>query len=622
MTFARGRGLRGALLAAAAGILSFATPAAAQTGGSGADLRRQLQALADNPDSVTALIDAGSAALDLGDATAALGFYSRAVELAPRDPRAKAGLASAHVHNGNTLEALRLFQEAISLGHLEAALAGDRGLAYDLIGQPARAQQDYVMALRHREDPEIRRRLALSLAITGQREPALRVIEGLVRSGDRASLRTRAFVLALSGDAVGARDAARLAMPNGSADAMVPFLQRMANLSPVQMASAAHLGRFPTTGGGARATVSADPGALAFAGGSASPLQGRLPIAVASTADRRRPGASQAPARTVDTRRTVTATAATPTSRPAAAPPAAAVVTPRLAINLPHPHEPLTRTAAATTPALTAQVQAPVELAGISAPAAAAPAVVQPATPEPNAWERLGTSQTVAQAAAQPSPVQTVPTPAAPVQAAAVQVAASERPASPTAASRIDFADVAAAISALPVEAERPAAPAIPRQVPAQQPIVSQPRSAAPQRNSATRTTRAETPAPAARGTTTPAARTPAANGRTATASNRAATRAQTPAQRHPERIWVQIATAARSALPAEYARLRRKAPELLRARPAFTAPSGASGRLLIGPFATQAEARAFINRLDREDISAFAWSSTAGQEVAQVPAG
>ena len=616
MTFARGRGLRGALLAAVAGTLSLsATSAAAQTGAAGADLRRQLTALADNPDSVAALVDAGRAALDLGDGNAALGFFTRAVELAPRDARATAGLAAAHVHNGNALEAIRLFQQAQSLGHLEAALAGDRGLAYDLLGQPARAQQDYVMALRHREDPEVRRRLALSLAITGQREPALRAIEGLVRSGDRASLRTRAFVLALSGDTTGARDAARAAMPNGSADAMVPFLQRMAHLSPVQMASAAHLGRFPAAGGGgARASVSADPGALAFAGGSASPLQGRLPVAVPSNANasRRRPGASESPIRVADTRRT-----ANPTPANAGGP---AVTTPRLTVNLPHPHEPLTRTAGATVPApaptLSAQVQASVELAGLSNSSEPAPAIVQPAAADPGAWERLGTAQTVAQAMAQPAPVQT-----APVQTG-VQTAAVEVPASQPAASRIDFADVAAAISALPVETERAAAPAVTRQVPAQQPIVSRPRTTTPQRNAATRTARTEAPAATTRNAAAATTRTAAAAGRTGTAANRNSARTQTPAQRHPARIWVQIATAARTALPGEYARLRRTAPEVLRGRNAFTAPSGSSGRLLVGPFATAAEARAFINRLDREDIDAFAWSSTAGQEVAQVPAG
>uniref|UniRef100_UPI00140BDC7B SPOR domain-containing protein n=1 Tax=Sphingosinicella sp. YJ22 TaxID=1104780 RepID=UPI00140BDC7B len=133
----------------------------------------------------------------------------------------------------------------------------------------------------------------------------------------------------------------------------------------------------------------------------------------------------------------------------------------------------------------------------------------------------------------------------------------------------------------------------------------------------ATRTARAETPAtqPSATG------RRPATT-RSAAAATRNTARAQTPAQRHPARIWVQIATAARSALPSEFARLRRNAPEVLRGRNAFTAPSGSSGRLLVGPFASRTEAQAFVNRLSREDIDAFAWSSDAGQEVAQVPAG
>ena len=49
--------------------------------------------------------------------------------------------------------------------------------------------------------PEVERRLALSLAISGQREAALRVIDGQLRRHDRAAWRTQAFVLALTGDA-------------------------------------------------------------------------------------------------------------------------------------------------------------------------------------------------------------------------------------------------------------------------------------------------------------------------------------------------------------------------------------------------------------------------------------
>jgi len=97
----------------------------------------------------------------------------------------------------------------------------------------------------------------------------------------------------------------------------------------------------------------------------------------------------------------------------------------------------------------------------------------------------------------------------------------------------------------------------------------------------------------------------------------------RTPQQAHPARIWVQLAAAGRTDLPGELSRLRRMAPEVLRGRTGYTAPLGTSNnRLLVGPFATSAEARTFINKLKEEEISSYAWSSAAGQEVQRLPAG
>ena len=50
------------------------------------------------------------------------------------------------------------------------------------MGYPQRAQQEYVAAMRRREDPELRRRLALSLAISGERDAALRLIDPQLRA--------------------------------------------------------------------------------------------------------------------------------------------------------------------------------------------------------------------------------------------------------------------------------------------------------------------------------------------------------------------------------------------------------------------------------------------------------
>jgi tetratricopeptide (TPR) repeat protein len=140
----------------------------------------------------------------MGDAEASLGFYARADEISPRNARVKAGMASAFVQLGQPQAALRLFEEAASLGAPAAEFAADRGLAFDMVGDPARAQQEYVLAMRNRDEPELRLRMALSLAITGQRDAALRLIDAQLRRHDRAAWRTQAFVLALTGDTAGA----------------------------------------------------------------------------------------------------------------------------------------------------------------------------------------------------------------------------------------------------------------------------------------------------------------------------------------------------------------------------------------------------------------------------------
>ena len=87
--------------------------------------------------------------------------------------------------------------------------------------------------LRRRADPEVERRLALSLAISGQRDAALRVIDGQLRRHDRAAWRTQAFVLALTGDARRRRRIRRARMmPAANAQEMAPFFARLAGAEP------------------------------------------------------------------------------------------------------------------------------------------------------------------------------------------------------------------------------------------------------------------------------------------------------------------------------------------------------------------------------------------------------
>jgi hypothetical protein len=123
----------------------------------------------------------------------------------------------------------------------------DRGLAYDLLGRHKDAQADYRVALYSSDRDEARRRLALSLAITGNKAEALSTLSPLMARGDAAGARTRAFVLALTGDSSGAKSAMEAAMP-GSASHMAYFFQKLPALRSDQKAAAVNLGIFPNSG--------------------------------------------------------------------------------------------------------------------------------------------------------------------------------------------------------------------------------------------------------------------------------------------------------------------------------------------------------------------------------------
>ena len=202
-----------------------------------------------NPRSLEALIGAGRAALDMGDGQALDHLLRpRRRDRAARragEGRHGLGLGPARAAAGGLWPCSA---KPMALGAPEAEIAGDRGLAYDMIGDPGRAQQDYALALRRNDDPELRRRMALSLAISGRREEALRVIDAQLRRNDRAAWRTQAFVLALTGDTAGANRTARSVMPAGSAEAMAPFFARLAALDPGAKGAGRPFRPFPERG--------------------------------------------------------------------------------------------------------------------------------------------------------------------------------------------------------------------------------------------------------------------------------------------------------------------------------------------------------------------------------------
>jgi Flp pilus assembly protein TadD len=217
-----------------------------RTTDAGAALSRAMSRLAENPRDVDALLTAGEAALKLDDPRSAIGFFGRADDLSPKNGRAKAGLGRSMLQLDQVVDGLRLMEEAASLGYSDAALYADRGLARDLSGNQAGAQQDYQAALQI--DPKnelIIRRYAVSLGISGQVEVADAKLKPLLYNSDRAAWRDRAFILAMNGHTKEALDITSRMMPRPLADAIAPYIERMGMLKPGQKAAAVHMGQFP-----------------------------------------------------------------------------------------------------------------------------------------------------------------------------------------------------------------------------------------------------------------------------------------------------------------------------------------------------------------------------------------
>jgi Flp pilus assembly protein TadD len=209
-----------------------------------AALARNVRLIAQNPKDFLALIAAGRAALGTGDTQAAVGFFGRAEEVSPRSWQAQAGLAAAAVAMGEPQNALAYFTRAQQYGATQMQIAVDRGLAFDLMGDQARAQSDYRVALLGAEADEARRRLALSLAISRDIRGAAQIIEPLLVRRDPEAVRINAFVLALAGDREGARRTIDAAMP-GAGLRFEPFFKVLPVLRPDEKAAAVHLGIFP-----------------------------------------------------------------------------------------------------------------------------------------------------------------------------------------------------------------------------------------------------------------------------------------------------------------------------------------------------------------------------------------
>ncbi|HEY1607132.1 MAG TPA: SPOR domain-containing protein [Allosphingosinicella sp.] len=554
-------------------------------------LSTNLRILAESPHNVGALIGAGNAALELGDAQGALTFFARAEQDAPQDGWVKKWEGSALVQLEQPAAALKFFRDAVSLGVPETAVAGDRGLAWDISGDPRRAQRDYRLALSQDRDPEVTRRLALSLAISGEREQALALLQDQLQRRDRAAFRTRALVLALTGDWQDADRDVQAEMPGPQASAIEPYLARLPSLSLADRALAVHLGHFPGNGRAAPpATNYAQNGYTRNAGSegnvaqteSGRPNYAGLPPGYRPTpqpaqsgsddsvdeedGDDSRPGfgSSVAPAPAVPAR---VAAAQPEAPRPNPAPAGAA------GQNRTYP-PPVSQWSWSRPPLPPMPRRAPVRTVSNPAARRSPPVPVKPVEtasavrtepPAPHPVE-------IADARAPETPPVALGASAPPPQPSFVLQPSrhAERP-----ATQGRLADLAADLDRIETERRVRGAP-------------SSAQSDEP-RQSASRTR----------------------------ASARKAAEA-----REPARHWVQLAHASDpDVLPGEYARLKDKAPRLFTGRSAWAASERQTSRLLVGPFDSEREAQHFVDRLEKADLTGLAWTSDAGQRVEKIDA-
>lgn len=624
-------------------------------------LNEALTRLGRNPRDVGALIDAGNAALTMGDVDAATGFFRRADQLSPGNPKVKAGLAGAMVRNGNPFEAIPLFQEAERAGAIDPAIAGDRGLAYDLVGDNAAAQRYYRIALAAGSNDEVARRLALSLAIAGDRRGSDAALSGQLRQQDQSAWRTRAFALAILGQTEEAVTIARTILPGDLATAIAPYLRYMPRLTPAQQAAAANFGAFPRASEIGRD----DPRIALYA-----PASRRPAVAAAETtqAPRGRQTARQSRAdreRAQQAERTqrealAAREAAARTSRASTARVAPGTVQP--AIEAARPDRPAVATAAA--PVRVARAELPPVVSRTAPPPAVTPAPVsRPVAPQP---APAFTADPLARAVATPAPSPAVATTtqrSTPLPAAAAPVA--ERPVVVSTVANPGGTPSGPSMSAPVVGSDRPTvplpepgfdltrlppaatpAPAAASPVPAAQPAAASVQAPTPALTAmaapVTPTVAAPTPAPAPAPTPAPTLERPSLASAFADlgrptmdvvpAAGAVDIRRLQPARpkpaevkpakpappSHPSRIWVQIATGRdKAALNFDWRRLTRQSAELFKGKGAFVSAWGQTNRLLTGPFGSESAANAFIAQLRRADVSGpFVWTSPAGQVV------
>ncbi len=615
-------------------------PVSAEPAGA-VELRSAMRRISFSPSDADALADAGNAALQLGDANAALNFFTRANALRPRNSRIVSGLASATVRTENPFEALRLFDDAVRLGATERSIAADRALAFDLLGNFGRAQQDYNLARTAATSDDLVIRQAVSLSLAGQKEQADAMLVPLLQRKNAAAWRARAFILAARGDLRESTKVAQGFMDASSAQRMERFFRLMPNLTGAQQAAAIHLGHFPTSQYVGRdseqvrsiaatlpqTSIASSENRLIPSGEPLGPKAGKsrdskaaqkpeskrdrrareraeVQVAVANIpesqklpkTDTARLGTASARAKVEDAQSSRITSAKTnvlpvpETARPLVRVPSPQSINPQVT--------PPRQTAVVSTSPIGPRDQsaiAPVTTRSVLSPSASSspmgvitplPVLTGPPVSQTNVATNVVATQTVSTpvlSQPQPQPQMSAPAPVA-VRAAS---------------SGFDLGAIVGSIQIPASEQQR-------AEVPVDLKMLRKAIVAKPATSDAAKNAKVD-PKTAAK-----------ADPKAAKVDPKIAAKAKAEKD-NPARFWVQVAAGDAGALGFDFKKFAKKYPELFKGKNGWTTPWGRTDRLLIGPFADQKAAKKWDGDFKKAGGDSFMWKSEIGIPVTQL---
>lgn len=553
-------------------------------------LATQMRVLAENPRDIDALLAAARLSTRLGDLSGALALLQRAEGVDATNPRIASNRAAVLVRQERPGEALRLFQQAEGHGVDPREFAADRGFAYDLLGQPVLAQRDYKLALTTRREDEVVRRYALSLGIAGNPAEAQRELDPLLRAQDRPAWRARAFILAMNGDTAGAEKIAATMIPGAAGRNMVPFFRRLAMLPAADRAFAVHFGELsPTPARLADARLA--PPLPAYTPGAPVQLAQAQPVKPATTSTREEPRG----------RRATTRPAPVQTARAEVAPTARSV--PTQPAPLPSYAPPPAPVPTYTPKPAPAQSSAPLPTRRVGAEDSALAAIIAHID-EPTSPRETPAARPIATPA--PKPVVVARPKPEPKRAPIVDEDEAKPAKAPLKKGKAEeVAEVRTGKAALKKGAKaeeeadiRPGKAGLKKGIKAEDDSEARPGKAGTKKGAKAED---DTDAKPAKG-------------------KKGEPKKPDPKKAEPERVWVQVASGANeSTVDRAWKTVSAKAPKLFRAHGGWWMPFKATNRIVTGPFKTQGEAQAFVNKLAGEGVSAFVVTSEAGQKVSKI---